>query len=81
MRIDTTSRFDRLFASASREKQNAYIKQSKLLLENIRHPSLRAKKYNEASDLWQARVTGNWRFHFLILGDTYLMTYIGPHPK
>ncbi len=81
MKIDTTSRFDRLFASASREKQDAYIKQSRLLLKNIRHPSLRAKKYDEADDLWQARLTGDWRFHFLILGDIYLMTYIGPHPK
>lgn len=81
MKIDTTTRFDRLYASASREKQDAYIKQSKLLLQNIRHPSLRAKKYDESDDLWQARVTGNWRFHFLILRDTYLMTYIGPHPK
>ena len=81
MKIVTTSRFDYLFASASVDKQKAFLKQSRLLLENIRHPSLRAKKYDESGDVWQARVTGNWRFRFLIEGDTYLITYIGPHPK
>ena len=25
------------------------------------HPSLRAKKYDESQDLWQARVTKDWR--------------------
>jgi len=81
MKIATTSRFDRCFASAPLEKRRAFLKQSRFLLENMRHPSLRAKKYDEASGLWQARVTGNWRFHFLIQGDMYLLTYIGPHPK
>ena len=81
MKITTTSRFDRLFASAPKDKREAYLKQSQLLLENLRHPSLRAKKFDEASGLWQARVTGNWRFRFLIEGDTYVITHIGPHPK
>lgn len=81
MKIVTSSRFDRCIAVASSEKRKAFDKQSKLLLENLRHPSLRARKYDEATDLWQARVTGNWRFFFLIQGDTYYLTYIGPHPK
>jgi hypothetical protein len=81
MKIVTTLRFDRLFASASSDKQAAFRKQSRLLLEDIRHPSLRAKKYDEVKGLWQARLTGNWRFNFLIVGDTYIMTHIGPHPK
>src|SRR2546428_1503213 len=35
-----------------------------LLLHNLRHPSLRAKKYDEPNDLWQARVTQTDRFYF-----------------
>ena len=42
-----------------------------LLLQDLRHPSLRAKKYDEARDLWQARATGSWRFSFQIEGDAY----------
>lgn len=42
-----------------------------MLVENLRHPSLRAKKYDQARDIWQARVTGSWRLYFRIEDDTY----------
>ena len=29
-------------------------------------PWLQAKKYDVAQDLWQARVTKDWRFYFVI---------------
>ncbi len=61
--------------------QAAFDKQSRLLLENLKHPSLRAKKYDESRDIWQARVTRDWRVYFLIEGDTYILLDITPHPK
>ena len=61
--------------------KKSFEKQAGLLLENLRHPSLRAKKYDEIGDLWQARVNRNWRFYFLIQDDTYIITGIVPHPK
>ena len=61
--------------------QEAFAKQSQLLLQNLHHPSLRAKKYDEARDLWQARVNYTWRFYFKIVGDVYLMDEIRYHPK
>ncbi len=51
--------------------RTAFDKQVRLLAENLRHPSLRAKKYDEANDIWQARVTRGWRFYFQIDGDVY----------
>lgn len=45
------------------------------------HPSLQAKKYDEARDIWQARVNGGWRFYFRIEGDVYHLIDISPHPK
>ena len=53
--------------------QEAFDKQSRLLLENFRYPSLQVKKYDEAKGLWQARVTRSWRFYFKIEGDTYII--------
>ncbi len=38
-------------------------------------------KYNEACDIWQARVTGSWRFYFRVEGDTYVLDTIMAHPK
>jgi len=52
-----------------------------VLLQNLRHPSLHAKKYDEAKDLWQARVTGSWRFYFRIEDDAYVLEEIKAHPK
>lgn len=53
----------------------------RLLAKNLTHPSLRAKKYDETADLWQARVNRDWRFYFLIEDDTYLIVAIVAHPK
>jgi hypothetical protein len=51
--------------------QKAFDKQVQLLAANLRHhPSLRAKKYDEACDIWQARVNRNWRFYFTNAGNT-----------
>ena len=61
--------------------QKAFDKQVKLLGENFRHPSLRAKKYDESRNIWQARVNRDWRFYFLIAGGTYFILNIIPHPK
>lgn len=42
--------------------RKAFAKQLRFLLENRNHPSLHAKKYSESLDVWQARVTRDWRF-------------------
>jgi plasmid maintenance system killer protein len=51
------------------------------MVRDIRHPSLHAKKYDESSGIWQARVNGGWRFYFTIEGDVYHLIDILPHPK
>ena len=61
--------------------QKAFDKQVRLLAENLLHPSLRAKKFSESGNIWQARVNKNWRFYFQIESDTYLIVRIIPHPK
>lgn len=61
--------------------QKKFWKQLKFLLSDIRHPSLRAKKYNETNNIWQARIDKNIRFYFKIQGETYLLIDIKNHPK
>ena len=81
MRLDYSPQFLRSYAKSPSRFQKLFEKQVILLLKNLRHPSLRAKKYDEARDIWQARVDGGWRFYFQIRGDTYYLLNITPHPK
>jgi hypothetical protein len=81
MKLQRTSHFARAYAQAPKEVQGAFDKQSRLLLQNLLHPSLHAKKYDEGKDRWQARVTKDWRFYFLIQDDTYILQDITRHPK
>ncbi len=61
--------------------QKKFQKQLKFLLSDMRYPSLRAKKYDETRDIWQARVNDSVRFYFKIEDDTYVLLYIKYHSK
>lgn len=81
MRVVITERFSTNYVQAPPEVQKAFGKQLAHLLRDLRHPSLRAKKYDEARGLWQARVTDDWRLYFTIEGDAYTLWSIRAHPK
>ena len=72
-------RFKSEFRKFPKEVQNAFEKQITFLLQDIRHPSLRAKKYDEGACIWHARVTKNVRFYFRITEDTYELLNIRKH--
>jgi plasmid maintenance system killer protein len=61
--------------------RTAFFKQVRFLQQNLHHPSLRAKKYDESKNRWQARVNKDWRFYFTIVDDTYRILKLIPHPK
>lgn len=73
MRLRYADRFGRQYAEAPLPVQAAFDRKAARLVQNLRHPSLRAKKYDEARDIWQARVTPGWRF--------YTILSLIPHPK
>ena len=81
MRAIVTERFAKALISAPPEIQKLFGKQLANLLRDLRHPSLRAKKYNDPAGIWQARINDDWRFFFRIVGDAYELDTIGPHPK
>ncbi len=81
MTLRFTERADRDYAGLPVNVRKAFAKQLRFLLANLRHPSLHAKKYDETTDVWQARVTKSWRFYFKIEGDEYVIISIIPHPK
>lgn len=74
-------RFVEELESFSEEIQNRFRKQLGFLLHNIRHPSLRAKKYGGVDNIWQARTDKNVRFYFKIENDAITLLSIIKHPE
>ena len=81
MQLYYTERFRRSYADAPLRVQKQCDKQLGLLAQDLPHPSLRAKKYDAARDIWQGRVNASWRFYFKIDGDAYYLLDVIPHPK
>jgi len=81
MTASFTLRFRKQYRKLSAKHQTKFDKQLGFLLSNLRHPSLRSKKYDEANDIWQARVDDDYRFYFQIDGETYILLSIIPHPR
>lgn len=81
MRIEFALRFKSSYESAPERVKKDFKKQGNFLLKDLRHPSLHAKKYDQARGIWQARVNRDWRFYFIIDGDIYRCLDIMPHPK
>ncbi len=51
----------------------------RLLLSNPQHPSLGIKKMKGFPDIWEGRITKNYRFTFQIRGNAFILRRIGTH--
>jgi mRNA interferase RelE/StbE len=81
MQVLYSQRFRRSYEDAPPHIQQAFERRLTLLLQNLRHPSLRVKKYDATRGIWQARVDGGWRFYFTIEEGAYRLHDIISHPK
>jgi hypothetical protein len=81
MKWSHTRRSERDYRNAPPAIQDAFEKQTRRLVSDPHHPSLRVKKYKGAGEIWQARVNRDWRFYFTIERDVYTIVAIIPHPK
>ncbi len=79
VRVLITEPFAESLIKAPPEIQRLFGKQLANLLRDLRHPSLRAKRYDK--ERWQARVNDDWRFYFRIEGDNYVLLDVILHPK
>lgn len=69
------------YKTLSPSLQKKADKQFEYLMDDIRHPSLHAKKYKGHDDLWQARIDKDWRFYFFIVSPHYIIVSVIKHPK
>lgn len=79
MTIVQTWRFQEEFAALPTKIKGRARKQLALLLTNPRHPSLFLKKLKGYENLWEGRITQQYRFTFSVEGDTYTLRRIGTH--
>ena len=84
MRFHPTERFVREYEQLPERLQRRVDRALDFLLSNFRHPSLRTKKMegeqdSEGRDIWEARVTQDYRLTFVIAGDAYILRRVGPH--
>jgi mRNA-degrading endonuclease RelE of RelBE toxin-antitoxin system len=84
MKLRPTERFADDYERLPERLQRQADKALDLLLQNLRHPSLRAKKMEGERDpegrvIWEARASRSYRFTFAIAGGTYILYRLGPH--
>lgn len=79
MRIVWTPPFKRDFQDLPGKVRARAEKTLSLLLENPRHPSLRAKKTQGLAGVWEARVSISHRITYTLQGDTITLRRIGTH--
>ncbi len=82
MEIRLTEKAQQQFLALPKVLRRKTEKQFGYLLRDYRHPSLKSKKYHEATgELWQARIDAQWRFYFFIQHPAYIVVAIIAHPK
>lgn len=79
MRLIVTDRARKDYKGLPQRIQKRVSKQFRMLLKDKRYPSLHAKKYEGAGQVFQARVDSNYRFYFEIHGDVYIILTIVKH--
>ena len=79
MRIIRTEQFERNYTSLPRITQKKVDQKLKLILANLTHPGIRAKKIKGAKDIWEGRVDRFYRFTFQIEKDTIILRRVGTH--
>lgn len=79
MKIQTTKPFDDDYKALPESIRKRADKQFTLFMENSNHPSLRIKKIKGHPNIWEGRITKNYRFTFQISEEIYLLRRIGTH--
>jgi len=79
MKLLTTSSFDADYTSLPKSVQQLARKKLELFVANMRHPSLRVKKMEGPRNIWEGRITRNYRFTFQTEGDVCILRRIGTH--
>ena len=79
MRLTRTDPFKRSYQKLPKFIQKKTNRILLLLADDLRHPSIRAKKIQGAGDVWEGRIDKFHRFTFEIRDSEILLRSIGSH--
>ena len=79
MQLLRAERFKKDFKRLPTEIQQRVMKALELFVANSRHPSLHAKNMEGAPDIWELRVTDNYRITFQFVQEGVLLRRVGTH--
>ena len=74
-----TDRFKKEYKGLPEEIKGRADKTLELLPTHPRHPSLQTKKMEGAPDIWEARVSDNYRITFQFVQEGIVLRRIGTH--
>lgn len=79
MRLTRGDSFKRSYKKLPKFIQKKTDRILKLLVADLRHPSIRAKKIQGVEDVWEGRIDKFHRFTFEIKDDEIILRSIGIH--
>ena len=74
-----TERFKKDFRRLPAEIRDRVDRVLRLFLSNPRHPSLHVKKMEGAPEIWELRVSDNYRITFQFVSEGVILRRIGTH--
>lgn len=81
MNFARTEHFKTAFQQLTERDSKKVEKALRLMLADLRHPSLRIKKVEGTDNIWEARASLSIRITFQIDRDTIILRNVGPHDK
>jgi len=81
MKLLLTKFFDRDYKNLPKVIQEQCKKQLIVLLKDPHYPSLRTSKIQGFEDIWEGRISKDYRFTFQIVGDVYILRRVGRHDE
>jgi len=79
MNFIETARFKRAYKSLPDEAKVRAKETLRKLADNPRHPSLQVKKIKGTNDIWETRVSLDYRITFQMIKEFFILRNIGHH--
>ncbi|MGO9118213.1 MAG: type II toxin-antitoxin system RelE/ParE family toxin [Desulfomonilaceae bacterium] len=79
MKILRTDHFKKDYKKLHPDIRKQVVQKLKFLAKDLNHPSLRTRKLKATIDLWEFRITANYRAVFRMEGENCLLLGVGTH--